>query len=61
MVPSPVMLNVLGIGGLAKFVKLRSAIAARDWKVAAAEGQVSGGRKDRNAWRAERFLDALAS
>lgn len=65
----------LGIGGLSKFVKLRAAVesaceraaandlkAAKDaWAAAAREGQVPGGRKERNTWRSERLSDAPAS
>lgn len=48
----------LGVGGLAKFVRLIAACQGQDWASAAAYCHRATSREARNAWTAQRFLDA---
>jgi hypothetical protein len=48
----------LGAGALRKFTRMLGACNRGDWLTAAKESRVSTSRESRNAWRAQRFLDA---
>lgn len=52
------MIYALGPVGLKEFTTFNAAVAARDWKTAAAASHIKSGRETRNEWRKQLFLYA---